>query len=54
MHDAAEIAKMVPSVMMFAMSEKGLSHCKEENTPDDKLKTAVRAFSRLADKALNM
>ena len=54
LHDAAEIAKMVPSVMMFAMSERGLSHCKEENTPDDKLKTAVRAFSRLADKALNM
>lgn len=50
LHDAAEMAKVVPTVMMFAMSERGLSHCKEENTPDDKLETAIRAFLRLVDK----
>jgi N-carbamoyl-L-amino-acid hydrolase len=50
LHDSAEMAKLVPSVMMFAMSEKGLSHCKEENTPDHHLETAIRAFLRLVHK----
>ena len=50
LHDAAEMAKIVPSIMMFAMSEKGLSHCIQENTPDAVLETAARAFLRLADK----
>lgn len=52
LHDAAEISKLVPAVMMFAMSSKGLSHCKEENTPDIELETAIRAFFRLADKVM--
>ncbi|SEI99274.1 N-carbamoyl-L-amino-acid hydrolase [Propionispira arboris] len=52
LHDAAEIAKIVPSVMMFAMSSAGLSHCKEENTPDGDLETAIRAFFRLAEKVI--
>jgi len=53
LHDSAEIAKLVPTVMMFAMSEKGLSHCKEENTSDERLETAIRAFLRLVDKVVN-
>lgn len=53
LHDAVEMAKIVPTVMMFAMSERGLSHCKEENTPDEAVKTAVRAFLRLTDKVVN-
>ena len=52
LHDAAEMAKLVPSIMMFVMSEKGLSHCKPENTPDDALETAVRASLRLSDKVV--
>ncbi|QQK07283.1 Zn-dependent hydrolase [Miniphocaeibacter halophilus] len=52
LHDAIEVAKIIPTVMMFAMSEKGLSHTKEENTPDDKLETAIRAFLRLVDKTI--
>lgn len=52
LHDAIEIAKIVPTVMMFAMSENGLSHTKEENTPDEKLETAIRAFLRLVDKVV--
>jgi len=50
LHDAAEMAKIVPSIMMFAMSDCGLSHCKQENTGDEALETAIRAFLRLADK----
>ena len=53
LHDAAEMAKLVPSIMMFAMSERGLSHCPEENTPDVALESASRAFFRLAEKVVN-
>ena len=52
LHDAAEMAKIVPSIMMFAMSAKGLSHCKQEDTPDADLEITASAFLRLADKAL--
>lgn len=53
LHDAIEVAKIIPTVMMFAMSEKGLSHTKEENTPDEKLETAIRTFLRLVHKTMN-
>ena len=53
LHDAAEMAKLVPSIMIFAMSERGLSHCPEENTSDAALECAARAFLRLADKVVN-
>ncbi len=53
LHDAVEMATQVPTVMMFVMSEGGLSHCKQEHTPDKKLKAGVQAFLRLADKVVN-
>lgn len=52
LHDSAELAKIVPAVMMFAMSTRGLSHCKEEDTPEEKLETAICAFFRLVDKVM--
>ncbi len=52
LHDAAEMAKIVPSIMMFAVSEKGLSHCIQENTSEAAVETAVRAFLRLSDKVV--
>ena len=33
LHDAAEMVPHMPVVMMFACSSNGLSHCKEEDTP---------------------
>ena len=53
LHDAVEIAARVPTVMMFVMSEGGLSHCRQEHTPDDKLETGILAFMRLVDKVMN-
>jgi hydantoinase/carbamoylase family amidase len=50
LHDSAQIATVVPGVMMFAMSVGGLSHCREENTPDHSLECAIRAFLRLVHK----
>ena len=31
-HDAQYISYMVPTTMIFAPSDKGLSHCEEEHT----------------------
>ncbi len=53
LHDAAEMAKIVPSIMMFAMSLNGLSHCRQEDTNDYDLEVAGSAFLRLADKVLS-
>lgn len=53
LHDAVEMAAQVPAVMMFVMSEGGLSHTKEEHTPAEKVEVGVRAFMRLVDKVIN-
>lgn len=52
LHDAAEMVLHMPVVMMFSSSSRGLSHCKEEDTPDAHLETTVRAFLRLVDKTI--
>jgi allantoate deiminase len=52
LHDAAEMVPHMPVVMMFAYSSKGLSHCKEEDTPRSHLETTIRAFLRLVDKTV--
>lgn len=52
LHDAVPLNAVVPSVMMFTQSDPGISHCKEENTPQPQLEEAIRAFIRLAEKEL--
>ena len=47
LHDAAEMVPHMPVVMMFAYSSNGLSHCKEEDTPEAHLETTIRAYLRL-------
>jgi N-carbamoyl-L-amino-acid hydrolase len=46
LHDASEMAREVPTVMIFSSSIAGLSHTKEENTPDAHLEMAADAFNR--------
>jgi N-carbamoyl-L-amino-acid hydrolase len=48
LHDAAEMARRVPTVMVFVRSLKGLSHTKEEDTPVADLELSVRALHALA------
>jgi N-carbamoyl-L-amino-acid hydrolase len=48
LHDAAEMARRVPTVMIFVRSLKGLSHTKEEDTPVEDLELSVRALHALA------
>jgi N-carbamoyl-L-amino-acid hydrolase len=54
-HDAIEMAWAgVPTAMLFVQSVRGLSHNKAEDTREEHLELAVRAFDRLVDKALVM
>ena len=52
LHDAAEMARLMPTVMLFVKSLKGLSHTKEEDTPEEDLELSVRALHRLALKTI--
>lgn len=52
LHDAAEMVPFMPTVMMFAYSSNGLSHCKEEDTPIEHLEKTIRAFLGLIDKSV--
>ena len=53
LHDAAEMVPHMPTVMMFAYSSNGLSHCKEEDTPEKHLAKTIHAFLLLAEKTVN-
>jgi len=53
LHDAAEMVPHMPVVMMFAYSSNGLSHCKEEDTPQEHLEKTIRAFLRLVQKTVH-
>ncbi len=53
LHDAAEVARAgVPAAMMFVQSLRGISHNKIEDTREEHIELAVKAFDRLADKAM--
>ena len=52
LHDAAEMARRVPTVMIFSSSTNGLSHTKEEDTPVEHLELAARAFGLTAKAAI--
>ncbi len=52
LHDAVEMGRVMPAVMMFAKSTNGLSHCKEEDTPEADLEVTIDAFLRLVDKTV--
>jgi allantoate deiminase len=52
LHDAAEMAPHMPVVMMFTYSSNGLSHCKEEDTPEPYLEQSIRAYLRLVKKTI--
>src|SRR5262245_56945254 len=52
LHDAAEMVPHMPVVMMFTYSSRGLSHCKEEDTPEPHLEKSIRAYLRLVQKTI--
>ena len=52
LHDAAEMARLMPTVMLFVKSLRGLSHTKDEDTPEEDLELSVRALHRLTEKTV--
>ncbi|MCK9587847.1 MAG: hydantoinase/carbamoylase family amidase [Terrimicrobiaceae bacterium] len=54
LHDAAEVSRAgIPTVMMFVQSLHGISHNKIEDTKEEHIEAAVRAFDRLASKTMD-
>jgi beta-ureidopropionase / N-carbamoyl-L-amino-acid hydrolase len=54
LHDAAEMARRVPTVMIFSSSTNGLSHTKEEDTPVEHLELAARAYGMTARATIDL
>lgn len=53
LHDAAEMAAVVPTAMIFAQSSPGISHTRFEDTPLPALDKSIRAFMKLVDATLD-
>jgi N-carbamoyl-L-amino-acid hydrolase len=52
LHDAAEMARVLPTVMLFVKSLGGVSHTKAEDTPIEDLELSVRALFELTRRTL--
>jgi hydantoinase/carbamoylase family amidase len=52
LHDAAEMARLIPTVMIFSSSSPPVSHTKEEDTPEGDLRVAIEAYGRTVAAAL--
>jgi hydantoinase/carbamoylase family amidase len=46
LHDATPMAGAVPTAMLFTSSTKGISHAREEDTPEEHLRLGAEAFYR--------
>ena len=46
LHDATEIGRLVPTVMIFAQSDPPISHTEREDSPDAALRVAIEAYGR--------
>jgi hydantoinase/carbamoylase family amidase len=52
LHDAAEMARLLPTVMIFSSSSPPVSHTREEDTPEEDLCVAIEAYGRTVRGAL--
>ena len=52
LHDASEMAAVVPTAMLFAQSSPGISHTRLEDTPRPALDKSIRAFLLTVDRTL--
>jgi hydantoinase/carbamoylase family amidase len=52
LHDAAEVARVLPAAMVFVPSIGGISHAKEENTSEADLTAGIEVFGALANRVL--
>jgi N-carbamoyl-L-amino-acid hydrolase len=54
LHDATEIGRHVPTVMVFAQSDPPLSHTNIEDSPTEALRVAIEAYGRTVGKTLDL
>jgi hydantoinase/carbamoylase family amidase len=54
LHDAAEVARRYPTVMLFSSSIDGVSHNPTEDTKEEDLRVALQAYGRLYDLTAGM
>lgn len=54
LHDAAEMARHAPTVMVFAESRRGLSHNRAEDTSEDSLRQAATVFRDAVNAAIDL
>ena len=47
------MAPLIATVMLFVKSLRGLSHTKDEDTPEEDLELSVRALHQLAVKTID-
>jgi hydantoinase/carbamoylase family amidase len=52
LHDAAEMARLIPTVMLFSSSSPPVSHTPEEDTPEADLRVAIEAYGATVDATL--
>ena len=52
LHDAAEMARLIPTVMLFSKSSPPVSHTPEEDTPEADLRVAIEAYGRTVEATL--
>jgi beta-ureidopropionase / N-carbamoyl-L-amino-acid hydrolase len=52
LHDAAEVARVLPAAMVFVPSIAGISHAREEDTSEDDLAAGIEVFGKLANRVL--
>jgi N-carbamoyl-L-amino-acid hydrolase len=53
LHDAAEVARVLPAAMLFCPSKAGISHAKEEDTAEPDLKIGIETLMALVGKVLS-
>jgi N-carbamoyl-L-amino-acid hydrolase len=52
LHDAAEMARLIPTVMLFSQSSPPVSHTPEEDTKEEDLRVAIEAYGATVDATL--
>jgi N-carbamoyl-L-amino-acid hydrolase len=52
LHDAAEVARVLPAAMLFAPSRGGISHAAEEDTDEADLAIAIETLGELVNRVL--
>jgi N-carbamoyl-L-amino-acid hydrolase len=54
LHDATEIGRRVPTVMLFAQSDPPISHTEVEDSPEKALRVAIEAYGRTVGATLGL